>query len=115
MLDGIADRVVVDLGRLFPGTPARAVAGVSDRLILVAPPEPGALAATVEWIGRGGQHEANDTPIESSRIGLLTVDTGGDRRQRIDPHRLGDELGGEHVGHLPFERLIVESRSKVRR
>lgn len=147
MLDGIADRVVVDLGRLFPGTPARAVAGVSDRLILVAPPEPGALAATVEWIGRGGQHEANDTPIESSRIGLLTVDTGGDRRQRIDPHRLGDELGVEHVGHLPFdgatletvcrgaslahrsmrrsrlapalsavvERLIVESRSKVRR
>ena len=109
LLDGIADHVVVDLGRLFPGTPALAVAGVVDRLLLVAPPEAGPLAATAEWIGRGGQHAATGTRIESSRIGLLTADTGGDRRQRIDPQRLGDELGVEHVGHLPFDGATLET------
>ncbi len=108
LLDGISDHVVVDIGRLFPSTPALAVAGVADRLLLVAPPEPGPLAATAEWIGRGGQHAATGTRIESSRIGLLTADIGGDRRQRIDPRRLGEELGVEHVGHLPFDGATLE-------
>ena len=108
LLDGITDHVVVDLGRLFPGTPALDVGAVADRLLLVAPPEAGPLAATAEWIGRGGQHAATGTRIESSRIGLLTADTGGDRRHRIDPQRLGEELGVEHVGHLPFDGATLE-------
>lgn len=107
-LDGVADHAVVDIGRIFPGTPALAVAGAANRLLLVAPPEPGPLAAALEWIGRGGQHAAAGSRIEASRIGLLTVDSGGDRRQRVDPRRLGDELGVDHVGHLPFDGATLE-------
>jgi MinD-like ATPase involved in chromosome partitioning or flagellar assembly len=107
-LDGFADHLVVDIGRLFPGTPALALAGVADRLLLVAPPEPGPLAATVEWIGRGGQYAAVGERIEPSRIALLTADIGGDRRQRITPRRLGDELGVDHVGHLACDGATLD-------
>ena len=75
---------------------------VSSRLVLTA------IAATVEWIGRGGQYAAVGERIEPSRIALLTADIGGDRRQRITPRRLGDELGVDHVGHLPCDGATLD-------
>lgn len=107
--DGLADHVVVDLGRLFPGSPALAVAGVADRVVLVTPPEPGPIAATIEWIGRGGQHTATETRLDAERLAVLSVDTGSDRRQRVDARSLdADTLGVAYLGHLPFDGATIE-------
>ena len=75
LLDPLDGVVVVDIGRLFPGSPAAQIAGVADVVALVAPPEPGPLAATL-----------------------------AERRLRIDPGRLArDELGPAYAGHVPFD------------
>jgi hypothetical protein len=100
-LDGVA---VVDIGRLFPGSPAAQIAGVADVVVLVAPPEPGPLAATLEWVTRRGQFAATDAQIDTGRVRILTVDVAAERRHRIDPGRLArDELGSVYVGHIPFD------------
>jgi hypothetical protein len=100
-LDGVA---VVDIGRLFPGSPAAQIAGVADVVVLVAPPEPGPLAATLEWVARRGQFAATDAQIDAGRVRILTVDVAAERRLRIDPGRLArDELGHVYAGHVPFD------------
>ncbi|MSW21520.1 MAG: hypothetical protein F2873_11565, partial [Actinobacteria bacterium] len=38
LLDPLGGVVVVDIGRLFPGSPAAQIAGVADVVVLVAPP-----------------------------------------------------------------------------
>ncbi len=109
IVDGVADVVVVDVGRLFPGSPALALAGVADRLVLVAPAEPGPLAATLEWMSRGGQHTSTDAGLDPERMRLMTVDVSARRRQRLDPARLGrEELGAGYVAHIPFDDTTVE-------
>ena len=100
-LDGVA---VVDIGRLFPGSPAAQIAGVADVVVLVAPPDPGPLAATLEWVARRGQFAATDAQIDAGRVRILTVDVAAERRLRIDPGRLArDQLGPVYAGHVPFD------------
>jgi MinD-like ATPase involved in chromosome partitioning or flagellar assembly len=94
--------VVVDVGRLFPGSPAWSVVGAADRLVLVAPSEAGALAATWEWMGRGGQHTATDAPFSPDRMRVVTVDVSPRSVLRLDPGRVR-ELGDRYVGHVPHD------------
>lgn len=103
-----ADVVVVDVGRLFPGSPALPLVGSADRLVLVCPPEPGPLAATMEWVGRGGQHTASDARLDADRIRTVSVDVSPRGRHRVDPGRLLAELGDRYVGHVPFDDSAVE-------
>ena len=105
-LDGV---VVVDIGRLFPGSPAAQIAGVADVVVLVAPPEPGPLAATLEWVARRGQFAATDAQVDTERVKMLTVDVAVERRHRIDPGRLArDQLGPVYAGHVPFDAGALE-------
>lgn len=108
LLDGLAEVVLLDVGRLFPGSPSFTIAAVADRVVMVSPAEPGPLAATIEWIGRGGQHTAGSSRIDPDRIAVLTVDTTTGHRQRVDPSRLGTELGVGYLGHLPADDGTVE-------
>ena len=109
LLDEVDGLVVADVGRLFPGSPALPLVGVADGVALVSPAEPSPLAATLEWIDRGGQFAASDTRIDVSRVRIVTVDVAGQRRQRLDPGRLArDELGGVHVSHVPFDDGALE-------
>jgi hypothetical protein len=104
LLDPLDGVVVVDIGRLFPGSPAAQIAGVADVVVLVAPPEPGPLAATLEWVARRGQFAATDAQIDAGRVRILTVDVAAERRLRIDPGLLArDELGPVYAGHVPFD------------
>lgn len=103
-----ADVVMVDVGRLFPGSPALPLAGGADRLVLVSPPAPAPLAATVEWIGRGGQHSATDARLDSERMRIVSVDVSPRGRHRVDPGRLSAEIGDAYVGHVPFDDAAVE-------
>lgn len=104
LLDPLDGVVMVDIGRLFPGSPAAQIAGVADVVVLVAPPEPGPLAATLEWVARRGQFAATDPQIDTERVKILTVDVAVERRHRIDPGRLArDQLGPLYAGHVPFD------------
>lgn len=103
-----AEVVVVDVGRVFAGSPALPLAGCADRLVLVSPPEPGPLAASMEWVGRGGQHTATDSRLDSDRMRMVTVEVSPRGRHRVDPGRLSAELGEGYVGHVPFDGAAVE-------
>lgn len=103
-----ADVVVVDVGRMFPGSPALPLTGCADRLVLVSPPEPGPLAATMEWVGRAGQHTASDARLDADRMRMVSVDVPPRGRHRVDPGRLPAELGDGYVGHVPFDDSAVE-------
>jgi hypothetical protein len=104
LLDEVDGLVVVDVGRLFPGSSALPLVGVADGVALVSPAESSPLAATLEWIDRGGQFAESDTRIDVGRLRIVTVDVAAQRRQRLDPGRLArDELGAVHAGHVPFD------------
>ena len=109
LLDPLEGVVVVDIGRLFPGSPAAQIAGVADVVVLVAPPEPGPLAATLEWVARRGQFAATDAQIDTERVKMLTVDVAVERHHRIDPGRLArDQLGPGYAGHVRFDAGALE-------
>lgn len=109
LLDQLEGIVVVDLGRLYPGSPAKAIAGEADRIVLVTPAESAPLAATLEWLTRGGQFKADDPRLDVDRIKLATADTAPHRPQRLDPSRLSrDQLGACYVAHLPYDDAAVD-------
>jgi MinD-like ATPase involved in chromosome partitioning or flagellar assembly len=109
LFDGMTDYVFIDVGRLYPGSPSAAIAGAADRLVLISPAEPGPLAATLEWMARGGQHEATAARLDQDRMRLVTVDIAEQRRQRLDPGRLSrDELGDGYIAHVPFDDGAVD-------
>ena len=98
------DIAVVDVGRLYPASPALRIVGEADMVVLVSPSEAGPLAATIEWMLRGGQRSANDTALDTSRMRLVSVDTTTGRRVRVDPNSLiRDDLGVTYAGHIPFD------------
>ena len=104
MLDDAGDIAVVDVGRLYPSSPALRIVGQADTLVLVAPPEAGPLAATIEWMLRGGQRSANDTALDPARMRLISVDTATGRRARVDPNSLiRENLGVTYAGHIPSD------------
>lgn len=101
VVDGL---VVVDVGRLYPGTAAAGIVGIADRVVLVSPSEPGPLAATMEWAQRGGQFHKDDARIDGGRIRIVTVDVAAHRTQRVDPAVVArDRLADGYVAHLPFD------------
>lgn len=105
LLDDAGDVAVVDVGRLYPSSPALRIVGQADVLVLVAPPEAGPLAATIEWMLRGGQRSANDTALDPARMRLVSVDTATTGRWvRVDPNSLiRENLGVTYAGHIPSD------------
>lgn len=104
LLDNAGDVVVVDVGRLYPSSPALRIAGEADALVLICPPEASPLAATIEWMLRSGQRSSSDTTPDSARMRLVTVDATTSRRSRIEPSSLlREDLGVAYAGHIPFD------------
>lgn len=104
LLESAGDVIVVDVGRLYPSSPALRIAGEADVLVLVCPPEASPLAATIEWMVRGGQRSSTDTALDPARLRLVTVDATTSRRSRIDPKSLlREDLGVAYAGHVPFD------------
>lgn len=104
LMEAAGDVVVVDVGRLYPSSPALRIAGEADILILVSPPEAAPLAATIEWMLRSGQGSSSDTALDASRMRLVSVDATTGRRVRVDPNSLvREDLGVIYAGHIPFD------------
>jgi hypothetical protein len=109
----VGEVVVVDVGRLYPDSPALRLAGEADVLMLVSPPEAVALAATLEWAQRSGQHSSNDAAIDPARMRLVTVDVTSSRRNRLDPSMLAREsLNIAYAGHVPFDDAALSLLSR---
>lgn len=109
LLRPLPGTVVVDVGRLYPGTPALPIVGTADTILMCAPPEPGPLAAVLDWINRAGQVAATDRPVDATRVRIVTVDTAENHHQRIDPGRLAHgEIGDAYFAHLPFDARAVD-------
>jgi cellulose biosynthesis protein BcsQ len=109
LFDEVEGTVVVDLGRLYPGAPTFGVLNAMDVIVLVAPPEPGAVAATMEWAIRGGRDSGGDVGVAVDRIVMITNEVVGRRsRVSVTPREMASLQGPPYLGHLPHDETAVE-------
>lgn len=93
--------VIVDCGRLYPGSPAATIVRQSDVLVLVCAPDGSDVVTAREWAMSqleltGDRSMLRDPPV------LLTVGSG-----RYRPWRLARELGDQYLGALPHDPRAV--------
>ena len=109
LFDEVAGTVVVDVGRLYPNAPTLGVLNAMDVIVLVSPPEPGAVATAMEWAIRGGRDSAGDVGVSIDRIVMITNDVvGGRSRLAVTPREMASLHGPPYVGHLPHDAAAVE-------
>jgi hypothetical protein len=108
MLFGEFDGIVfVDVGRVWPEAPTMGVLASADVVVLVAASEPGPVAATLEWAGRGGRHGAAAAAVAEERVRMATCEVVGRRRRvSVTPRDLASVKG--YLGHLPHDEVAVE-------
>jgi hypothetical protein len=101
--------VFVDVGRVWPEAPTMGLLASADVVVLVAASEPGPVAATLEWAGRGGRHGGADTGVGADRVRMVTCEVVGRRRGvSVTPKDLGALTGVGWLGHLHHDEVAVE-------
>ena len=109
LFDEVAGTVVVDLGRLYPDAPTLGVLNAMDVIVLVSASEPGPVAATMEWAGRGGRHAAGDVGVSTDRIVMVTNEVVGRRRRvSVTPREMASLHGPPYLGHFEHDEAAVE-------
>jgi hypothetical protein len=93
--------VVIDCGRLYPGSPAATIVRQADVVVLVCAPDGSDVVTAREWAMSqleltGDRSVLRDPPV------LLTVGPG-----RYRPWRLARELGDQYLGALPYDPRAV--------
>jgi hypothetical protein len=95
--------VVVDIGRVRAGTPARAVLAMADVVLLVTSPEVSAAVSTAEWVQAAGRVSAGDAALEDLDMRVVVVDA---------PTGIGfarSTLRSDHWdAWLPWEPTVVD-------
>ena len=87
--------VVVDCGRLFPGSPALDVLRYADAVVVVTPPEGGDVYRFTQWATEG--QRVVESPV------LVTSGPG-----RFSPRQLAREVGDAYLGPLPYAPKEVD-------
>lgn len=87
-LRALPGRVVVDCGRLFPGSPALDLLRLADVVVVVTSPEGGDVYRFVQWASEG--QRVVESPL------LVTSGPG-----RFPPKALAREVGDAYLGALP--------------
>lgn len=87
-------RVVVDCGRLFPGSPALEVIRHADAVVVVAAPDGGEVYRFVQWAADGREVDA---PL------LVTVGPG-----RFGARAVARDVGGAYIGAIPAAPVDVD-------
>lgn len=87
-LQRLPGRVVVDCGRLFPGSPALDVLRQADLVVVVAPPEGGDVYRFVHWATDA--HQAVESPV------LVTSGPG-----RFPSRQVTRQVGAAYLGPIP--------------
>jgi hypothetical protein len=73
-LHDLAGSVVVDIGRVRAGTPARALIAVADVVLLVTSPELSAAVSSAEWVQAAGRVSAADHALDDIDVRVVVVD-----------------------------------------
>jgi MinD-like ATPase involved in chromosome partitioning or flagellar assembly len=109
LFDELAGTVIVDLGRLYPEAPTLGVLNAMDVIVLVSASEPGPVATTMEWAGRGGRHAAGDVGVSTDRIVMMTNEVVARRRRlSVTPREMASLQGPPYVGHFEHDETAVE-------
>jgi MinD-like ATPase involved in chromosome partitioning or flagellar assembly len=109
LFDELAGTVIVDLGRLYPEAPTLGVLNAMDVIVLVSASEPGPVATTMEWAGRGGRHGAGDVGVSTDRIVMMTNEVVARRRRvSVTPREMASLQGPPYVGHFEHDETAVE-------
>lgn len=87
--------VVVDCGRLDPGSPSIALWEAADRAVLLSRPHLADLHALAAWIEA---HASDGHPLGASRAGLVVVGDGP-----YPDAEIADALGIEVLSRLPWD------------
>lgn len=88
-------RVVVDCGRLFPGSPSLDLVRQADAVVVVTPPEGGDVYRFVQWASEG--QRVVESPL------LVTSGPG-----RFAPRDVAREVGDAYLGALPHAPREVD-------
>ncbi len=73
-LHDLPGTVVVDVGRVRAGTPARALLAMADVVLLVTSPEVSAAVSTAEWVHAAGRVSAGDSGLDDIDVRVVVVD-----------------------------------------
>lgn len=98
--------VVIDLGRLRAGSPARPLLERADAVLVVTSPEVSAAVSTVEWLQAQGRVSALEASLDSAELSMLVVEapSGVSFPQSTVMAELGDRL----AGWFPWEPTTVD-------
>jgi hypothetical protein len=73
-LHDLPGSVVVDVGRVRAGTPARPLLSMADVVVLVTSPEVSAAVSTSEWVQAAGRVSAGDSVLDDVDVRVAVVD-----------------------------------------
>ena len=73
-LHDLPGSVVVDIGRVRAGTPARPILAMADVVLLVTSPEVSAAVSTAEWVQAAGRVSAADSSLDDADVRVVVVD-----------------------------------------
>jgi hypothetical protein len=101
--------VFVDVGRVWPEAPTIGLLSSMDVVVLVAPGEPGPVAAAVEWASRGGRHGAGEPGVSRERLRLVINEVVGRRRPvTVSPRDLATWGGLPLIARFPHDNRAVD-------
>ena len=96
----------------LPGRPHLGGAQAMDVIVLVSASEPGPVAATMEWAGRGGRHAAGDVGVSTDRIVMVTNEVVGRRRVSVTPREMASLHGPPYLGHFEHDEAAWSCASR---
>jgi hypothetical protein len=98
--------VLVDVGRLRPGSSAGALLAALDVLLLVTSDDPISVASSLMWADLGGRVAAQGGEVDSWRVSLCAVEqpTAAHRVGAAELARAGE---GRWLGSLPWSPFAV--------
>ncbi|MBI4933158.1 MAG: hypothetical protein HY828_04725 [Actinobacteria bacterium] len=73
-LHDLPGSVVIDIGRVRAGTPARPVLAMADVVLLVTSPEVSSAVSTAEWVQAAGRVSASDPGLDEAEVRVVVVD-----------------------------------------
>ncbi|MFZ9629591.1 MAG: hypothetical protein ACO3C1_09615 [Ilumatobacteraceae bacterium] len=106
LFESIGAPVVVDVGRLRAGTPARPVIERADVLLVVTSPEVSSAVSTVEWVQAAGRVSSVEPALADTEIGLVFVESPVG--VSFPRSTVATELGTRLMGWLPWDPSFVE-------
>lgn len=105
VLDGLAGPVVVEIGRLFPGTPVWPVLERADHVLIVTSPEVSSAVSATEWVRTGGRMSPLDPGLATpARLVVVDAPSG----VGFPSSALAADLGGSLAGWLPWDPPAVD-------